>query len=120
MDATAVMPSMPALVNLEQQFVRGVAGILSAEAQLVSPISPPLASLLQRESQFVLSLLSQSTASSSTTPHAFPIGTNSNNIFPHPVASATAAATAAASSTNTTLPHVFPIGLNNNIFPHPF
>ncbi len=116
MDATSMaqsMPalSMPAIVNMEQQFLQNVAGFLSAEAQLVSPISPPLASLLQTEAQFVLSLLPASATSTGIHQYPYP---GAGNITPHPMTSS-----AADPSTSTGI-HIYPYPGASNITPHPW
>ena len=95
-DATSMIQNVPALVNLEQQFARNVAGFLTTEAQMVSSFSPPLSSLLQNEAQLILSFLPQSTTSSTTG-------------IPQ-----------SAASSSTTHIHEYPIPPNNNMFPHPW
>jgi hypothetical protein len=95
-EVTSVLQSVPSLVNLEQQFMRNVAGVLTTEAQMVSSISPPLSSLLQNEAQVILSFFPQSTTSSTTrTPQS-------------------------TASSSTTHIHEYPIPPNNNIIPHPW
>jgi hypothetical protein len=83
-DATSLIQSAPLLVALEQQFARNVAGFLTTEAQVISSLSPPVASLLQSEAQLIMSFLPQATTPSNTTmPHS--TSSNTAGIHEYPI-----------------------------------